>query len=170
MSVTMANYMSAFLKKKTAVCEWNDSRDFLRIKDICCGLEDMYGEQRCFTYKKADYYPKGVVGLMSLNNSDYDVVVVDFGSKVSSLEEFAGCRHRIVMSSLEPWHFDRYEAFCDKLQEYGGSDTWLHILHGDNGSIRAVGRKCEIYSIKRPVVENPFIINAPLIEFFQTLF
>lgn len=170
MAVAMAGYMSAFLKKKTAVLECNDTRDFLKMRDALGITENRYQERDVYSFKKNDFYPKGTSDIMSLSGNGYDVIIVDFGKEVSCIDEFARCHHRIVMDSLEPWHQERYEAFCNKMQEWSGSDTWLHILHGDSGSVNVSGKRSGIYTMKRPVIDNPFIIGSGLIEFFQTLF
>lgn len=170
MAVAMANYMSAFLKKKTAVVECNDTKDFLKMRDALGIKDNGYHEQDGYSFKKNDFYPKGTSDIMSLSGNGYDVIIVDFGKEISGINEFARCHHKIVMGSLEPWHQESYDTFCGKMQEYGGSDTWLHILHGDSGSVNISGKRSGIYTMKRPVIDNPFIIGSGLIEFFQTLF
>lgn len=170
MVVAMANYMSAFLKKKTAVLECNDTRDFLKMREALGMTGNRYQDQDGYCFKKTDFYPRGSGDLGGLSGSGYDVIIADFGKDISGIDEFARCHHKIVMGSLEPWHQERYEAFCRKMQEYRESDTWLHILHGDNGNVNVSRKRSGIYTMKRPVIDNPFIIGSGLIEFFHTLF
>ena len=170
MSVAMANYMSAFLRKSTALSEYNDSRDFLKMREMCGDNRDYSQNSTKFSYKKNDFYPCGSTDIISLGNGGYDVVIIDFGADLSAMEEFSRCHHRIIMSSLEPWRYGCYEKFCERIKAYGGSDSWLHILHGAVADINGVSHRFGTYSVKRPVIDNPFIINATLIEFFETLF
>lgn len=170
MSVSMANYVSAFLKKSVAVYEYNEKNHFAVMGDLFFG-EQMTGEGRgAYTYKKTDYYCRNSTDIVRLEQDCYDTVIIDFGSRTASIGEFLRCRHKIVMSALEPWHYARYEKFCRDISEYAGSDACLHILHGDSSDITGASRRLGVCAVKRPVIDNPFVVNTELIKFFQTLF
>ena len=167
--MALANYMQGFLGRRTAAYEYNSSSDFAKLYD-CCHSKHMVDGQECFSYKSVDYYMKKSTELMKLVNQDYDVVIVDCGSSMTAMAEFMRCDYKIVISSLQLWHSERYGQFCDRLADYSGSDTWLHILGGDVAQIKHIRKSYGISATKRPCIDNAFIIDGALIEFFQTLF
>lgn len=162
MAVSLAGYLSGFLKQKTAVVECGQKSSFILMHNT----EDV-GH---FSLKHIDYYCKGSLDMMSLGQLGYDMVVVDFGSGLSRIGDYMRCTHKIVVGTLEPWNVDRYENFCQELREYNGSDLWLHILHGDIAELRRIRRAFGVCALKRPDIENVHIIDRSLIQFFQTLF
>ena len=170
MSVSMANYISAFLKKRVAIYECNEKNHFAVMGELFLGNKMTKEGDGVFSYKKADYYCRNSTDIVRLEQDSYEALIIDFGSRTSSMGEFLRCRHKIVMSSLEPWHYARYEKFCRDMSEYVGSDTCLHILHGDSADIGSTGRRFGVCAVKRPAIDNPFIVNTGLIQFFQTLF
>lgn len=162
MAVSLAGYLSGLLREKTAIVEYGQKTTFAKMLNT--------EGQGHFTLKHIDYYTKKSESLSALEYKNYDTVVVDFGSSVSHMGDFIRCTHKIILGTLEPWNVDRYEEFCNHIAEYAGSDTWLHILHGDEGQIRRIMRAYKVCAIKRPYIENVHIVDRNLIHFFQTLF
>ena len=169
LTIALANYLQGFLNKRTAVYEYNSSSDFVKIYECSYKASGMEGEGY-FSLKNIDYYTKKSVPLINLSNGDYDMVLVDCGSSANALNEFMRCDYKIVMSSLQLWYCDRYEKFCECLLEYSGSDVWLHILGGDEAKIKHVKKDYGVTALKRPCIENAYIIDRAMIDFFQTLF
>ncbi len=161
MAVSLAGYLSGFLKMKTAVIEWGQRSAFELMEPV-----DMDGH---FTLKHIDYYCKNSTSIAVLEQLGYDMVVMDFGSGLSHIGDYMKCTHQIVVGTLEPWNVDRYESFLQQLGEYAGSDTWLHIVHGDIAQIRRIVRAYGVCAVKRPFVDNVHIIDRALIVFFSTL-
>lgn len=163
MSVAMANYLSGITGKKIAVYEHNGNRTFMK-------MTDYLNEKDIIEHNGCVYYPKGTTSLASIYNKEYDVVIVDFGSEKLAISEFARCTYRIVMGSLEPWNYYMYEQFYHMAEEIGGSDTWLWILNGDEKNIKRCRKNTKDHIKKRPFIDNPFLIDKSLIEFFEVLF
>ena len=170
MSVAMANYISAFQKKRVAIYEYNEKNHFSVMCEQLLGSAIISEDEGVFSYKKIDYYCKNSTDNVRLQQEGYDAVIVDFGSRISSIGEFLRCRHRIIMGSLEPWHYPIYKRFCYDMSDFAGSDLCLHILHGDIADITVVSKSLKICGVKRPEIDNPFIVNTDLIKFFQILF
>jgi len=162
LAVTLANYISAFLRRKTAIAEYSAKSDFSKLQAD--------KDNGSFTIRNVDYYSKNSTDMCTLEHKGYDVVVVDFGCNRACMGDFMRCTHKIILSGLELWNIDRYEQFCESLSEYAGSDTWLHILHGDKAEIKRLMRAYGIYGIKRPDIDNAYVIGNELVQFFQTLF
>lgn len=161
MAVALANYMQGFLNRKTALYEYNSSADFVKICD---------SPEESFAYKNVDYYMKRNTELIRLLNGKYDVVIIDCGSGMDSLGEFMRCDYKLVLSSLQAWYAKIYERFCQRLKDYAGSDVWLHILGCDDSLLKGVKRAYGITAIRRPCIDNAYLIDRTMIEFFQTLF
>jgi len=170
MSVSIANYLVAFLKKRVAVCECNGSRDFIKAKDKLVGM-DWYGDNTLsFSYGGCDYYPKDAVNEMDINAENYHIVIKDFGTDGVIKDDFLRCDHKMIVSSLYPWMSKKLETFYDKADSYAGSDTWLYVLAGSHEQIKAERKKHSIYAVVRPYIENPLVIDSSLVDFFEALF
>ena len=163
MSVAIANYLAGITRKKVAIYEYNSKRTFMRMNEYL-GEDEIISENGC------TYFPKGNISLASLYNEDFPIVVVDFGTEKTSINEFARCSYKVVMNSLEPWNMKTYIDFRNMLDEVSGSDTWLWIVNGDEKSVKGQRKNTRMHIVKRPCIDNPFIINASLFEFFEALF
>lgn len=163
MSVAMANYLSGISREKVAVYEYGSKRTFMKMND-CLGDDLIVAHNGC------TYYPKGTISLSNLYNEDYSIVVVDFGAEKINIGEFSRCTYKVVMGSLEPWNLSAYVEFCNMANEVGGSDTWLWIINSDKKTINRHKKDMGMHMIKRPSIDNPFIIDIGLIEFFEALF
>ena len=163
MSVAIANYLAGITRKKVAVYEYNGKRTFMKMNEYLDN-ELIVCKDRC------TYFPKGSVSLALLYNEDFPIVVVDFGTEKMSINEFARCTYKIVVGSLEPWNMNAYNDFINLLDEVNGSDSWLWIINGDKKSIKKQSKHTSLHIVKRPYIDNPFIINGALVEFFDALF
>ena len=162
MSISLAGYLSGFLKKRVAVLECGKGNAF--------GNMEHTERKSYFSVKGIDYYARDTISLSALEYTDYDIVVVDFGSSLSHIGDYLRCTHKIVMGTLEPWNMDRYEEFCQHIGEYAGSDLWLHILHGDERQLHHVMKTHRLSVVKRPFIDNVHRIDRNLLSFFQALF
>ena len=169
MAITFANYLAGFLGKKVAVYEYGHKNDFARIYDSIHSDENqMIGKS--FTYEKVTYFIKSGTTIKKLLSAPYDVVIVDFGSSTFVPDEFMICRHKIVLSSMEPWYCGKYEEFCRNLKNYEDSDMWLHIIGSDVKDVRQIKRKFGIMAVERPNICNSYVVDKSVIKFFQSLF
>lgn len=172
LAVALANYMQGFINRKTALYEYNSKADFAKI------YESAYGENHkvyealdgVFSFKKVRYFLKGSTDMARLSDGDYDIVIIDFGSNPSVMSEFMRCHHKIIVSSLEAWYCRKYEEFCERLNEYHGSEVWLHVLAADDSEIKRIKRAYRITATKRPYIDNAYVIDKNLIQFFSYFF
>lgn len=163
MAVAMANYLAGITRKKVAIYEHNSKRTFIR---MC----EYFGKSDKVNYHGVNYYPKGSIQLSNLYNEEFDIVVVDFGTEKTSISEFMRCTYRVVMGSLEPWNYSMYNDFGNMVEEVSGSDTWLWIVNGDSKTIKKHKKNTGMHIVKRPFIDNPFIIDNSLVGFFEALF
>ena len=163
MALSIANYLSGINKENVAVYEYGSKRTFMR-------MNDYLGEDLIVKHNGCTYYPKGTISLSSLYNENYPVVVVDFGTERIGLGEFARCTYKVVMVSLEPWNLNIYAEFDNMVEDIAGSDTWLWIVNGDKKTVNRHRKESSLHMLKRPFIDNPFIIDTGLIEFFEALF
>ena len=163
MVVAIANYLAGITRKKVAVYEHNSKRTFLR-------MSEWFGKGEIVKYNGCVYYPKGSIQLSALYNEGYDIVIIDFGTEKTSINEFTRCTYRMVMGALEPWNIKMYDEFCVMVEEISGSDTWLWIINGDEKTVKKHKKKTGMHIYKRPFIDNPFIIDSGLVGFFEALF
>ena len=169
MTIAFANYLAGFLGKNVAVYEYGHKNDFARIYDSIYSDENQIID-KSFVYEKVTYFIKSGTNIKRLLNAPYDVVIVDFGSSTFVPDEFMICKHKIVLSSMEPWYYSRYEEFCRNLKNYDGSDMWLHIIGSDIKDVKQIKRTFGIMAVERPNISNSHVIDKNVIKFFQSLF
>lgn len=163
MAVAMANYLAGITKKRVAVYEHNSKRTFNRMKEY-------FGESDIIHYHRCTYYPKGSIQLSTLYNEGFNIVIVDFGTEKVNISELMRCTYRVAMGSLEPWNYHMYNEFINMVEEVRGSDTWFWIVNGDNKAVKKHKKSKGIHMVKRPFIDNPFIIDNSLVGFFEALF
>lgn len=163
MAVAIANYLSGIIRKDVSVYEHNCNRTFVKMNEYFNGVE-------VAKYKGCTYYSKGAVKLSALYNEENNIVVIDFGTDKLNINEFNRCDYRIVMGSLEPWNLKVYSDFDNISKDFGGSNKWLMIFNGDIKTIKRFQKEIGMHIKKRPFIDNPFIIDIDLVEFFETLF
>ncbi len=169
LAVSLANYMQGFLNKKTALYEYNQKADFIKIYECFYGDESEISEGK-FTLKKVDYFLKGSTDIVKLSQENYDIVIVDFGYSFTAIGEFIRCHYKIVVGSQEPWYCRKYEEFCEKLSDYNESDLWVHILATDEHEIKRIRKAYRVKAIRRPYIDNAYVIDKSLIQFFSYFF
>ena len=163
MSVAIANYLAGIARNKVAVYEHNGKRAFMR-------MNEYLGDNIIMKQNGCTYFPKGSISFSSLYNDEFPIIVVDFGTEKTSINEFSRCTYKIVMGTLEPWNIEAYNKFIDIVDEVSGSNTWHWIINGDKKSINRHKKNTCMHTAKRPYIDNPFIIDTSLVEFFETLF
>ena len=163
MSVAVANYLAGITRKKVAVYEYNGKGTLMK-------MNESFGDEKVVSKNGCTYFPKGTTSLASLYNSEFPIIVVDFGTDKRSINEFVRCTHKVVVGSLEPWNQKAYNEFKSMIDEVGGSNTWLWIINGDEKNVNRHKKDTCMHIVKRPCIDNPFIIDTRLVEFFEALF
>jgi hypothetical protein len=163
MAIAMGNYLAGITRNKVAVYEHNSKRTFM---NMC----EYFGESNTVKHHKCTYYSKDSIRLSNLYNEGYDIVIIDFGAERANIGEFIRCTYKVVVASLEPWNYLRIVDFNNMAMEVSGSDTWLMILNGDKSAVKKHRKKTSMHILKRPFIDNPFIIDNSLVEFFEALF
>lgn len=162
MVVAIANYLSGITGKEVSVYENNGSRTFSKMNDYFEGI-NIAKRNGC------TFYSKGSVKLSSLYGEELDFVIIDFGAERLNLGEFNKCNYKIVMGSLEPWNLKLYGEPDNIINIAGENKNWSMVFHGDDKSLKRLKKELKIHIIKRPFIDNPFIIDSSLVEFFENL-
>lgn len=169
MTVALANYLTGFLGKRVAVFECGNKFEFSKIYESIGGQKEQK-EEGVFSYENVTYYMKGTTNIQKLLGKEFDMIIVDFGTSALVPSEFMRCKYKIVLSSMQPWFCGRYHEFCEKLENYQGSDVWLHIIGSDVKEVKRIRRKYKVVAVERPNINNAYVIDKGLINFFQSLF
>lgn len=169
MTVALANYIAGFLGKRVAVFECGNKFEFAKIYESINGQKEQK-IKGSFSYENVTYYMNGSTNIQKLLGEEFDMIIVDFGTGVSVPNEFMRCHHKIVISSMEPWYCGRYQEFCERLSEIQGSDIWLHIIGSDTKDIKRIKSTYGVVAVERPNINNAYVIDKGLINFFQSLF
>lgn len=162
MAVAIANYLSGITRKSVSVYEYNGSRTFAK-------MNEYFGSQDIAKHNGCVYYPKGSVKLSSLYGDKFDFVIIDFGTERLNLNEFNKCNYKIVMGSLEPWNLKLYSEPENIINVAGENKNWNMVFNGDRKNLKRFQKELGIHIIKRPFIDNPFIIDISLVEFFEDL-
>lgn len=163
MTVAIANYFAGITRSKVAVYEYNSKRTFMK-------MNEQIGNDLIVEKNGCTYFPKGSIPFSSIYNDKFSIIVVDFGTEKTSINEFARCTYKLVMGSLEPWNVEKCDEFIDIVHEVNGASSWLWIVNGDKKSISKHKKNTCMHIAKRPCIDNPFIIDTRLVEFFEALF
>ena len=163
MAIAMANYLAGILRKKVAVYEHNSKRAFAQMCEYY-GTIDIMKHQGCI------YYSKSSTQLSNLYNDGFDIVIIDFGSEKANISEFMRCTYRVVMSSMEPWKMNMCNEFYNIVSEVNGSETWLWIINGDSKTLRKYMKSTGMHILKRPFIDNCFVVDNSMVEFLEALF
>ncbi|MEE1516871.1 MAG: hypothetical protein UF228_04665 [Lachnospiraceae bacterium] len=162
MVVAIANYLSGITGKDVGVYEYNGSRTFAKMNEY---LDDV----NIAKHNGCTFYPKGSVKLSSLYDNKFDFVIIDFGAERLNLNEFNRCNYKIVMGSLEPWNLNLYSESDNIINVARDNKDWSMVFNGDRKTLKKFQKEMGMNIIKRPFIDNPFIIDLSLVEFFEDL-
>lgn len=162
--VLTANYLSGYLRKKTALLEWNSHGDLERMEKICTGRNKKGGS---FNLLDVSYYKNaGSEQLTDCMETGFQSIVVDFGvwDKKRS-RELILCGKRILIGSFTEW---QENDFLSVLAEERG---WTYAaVFGSRERKEEVKKKIKAPVLLIPYHEDAFSVTSALIPFFQELF
>ena len=121
--IMAASYLSGVPRKKTALLEWNCSKDFAAMEKICKGR---ISQIEFFSILDVDYYKQscGTV-LADCLEKEYEYIIIDFGVLTKdNREDFVRCRRKLVIGSCIEW---RLGAFMEILTNGRKGLSLIHI-------------------------------------------
>ena len=163
-----AGYLRGVLQKHCAVLEWNNHCDFQRIGKM---YEKGRIQGSCYRILESDYYGKaGVPDLLLCKRSDYQAVIVDYGTvKEGNLEEFLRCDRQFVLGSLSEWQMEAFLAFEGK--ERKTEKSWETLTVFGSEEARKNMEKKLLFPVRRiPVSVDVFIVTSEMLSFYQQFF
>lgn len=166
--ILTANYLSGFLRKKTAVLEWNRHGDFERIERICTGKNK---KETKFSVLDTDYYKcAGQNELITCMESGYHYIVIDFGRLTEENQgEFLRCEKRVLIGSFSEW---QEEEFLLSLRNRKKAERgWIYAAaFGSAETRREVKRKLRIPVFSIPFIADAFTVTPIVLKFFREFF
>lgn len=167
-AIMTAGYLSGVLRRKCAVLEWNSHGDFVSMKRGCAKEED---KGTAFSLLEVRYYENaGINTLLLCKKSDYNTVIVDYGTVGDGgFKEFLRCDRQFVLGSLSEWQMEAFLEFESKGNK--AEKSWETFL--TFGSEEA--RKNMEKRLKRPVRRIPvsvdaFAVTGEMMKFYQQIF
>lgn len=166
-AVMLANYLAGFLRKKTAVLEWNRHGDLARMERFCRGLESQGKEYRVFDvlYVKS----AGKEELVSCIQNNYERIIIDFGDSYEEYRtEFLRCDKKIVLLALSEWQM----AGCLELiglTEHERDKSWqYYTVFGSEETRLEVRKKLRLPVQRIPFSEDAFTVTRDIITLFKS--
>ena len=167
-AIMTAGYLCGVKRLRCAVLEWNGHSAFGSMGTACSGKKQ--GENS-FRILETDYFEKaGIDTLLLCKKSDYQTVIVDYGTVTEgNLEEFYRCGRQFLIGSLSEWQinefldFERRERKVDK-----GWDTLVSF--GSEEARKNLEKKLREPVGRIPFATDPFSVTAETIRFYEQLF
>lgn len=163
-----ASYLSGVPRKKTALLEWNCSKDFAAMEKICKGK---ISKIEFFSILEVDYYKQssGTV-LADCLEKEYEYIIIDFGVLTKdNREDFVRCRRKLVIGSCIEW---RLGAFMEILTNgRKGCKGWEYaVVFGSGQTKREIKKKLRIPFYEIPFSVDAYTVDSETLKFFQKFF
>lgn len=184
-AVWAANYLTGVRREKTAVLEWNDHRDFNRMRQFCrsgrqaavTGWARIGKRTACdgaalpFQLLGADYYGQADARtLADCLSRSYRRILVDFGEFTeTNLAECARCDRKLVIGSWAEWKAGAFLELAGRSLEW--DESWrLAAVFGSSETRKAwekaFGKPC----LRIPFSEDACLVRWEDMKFFHVLF
>lgn len=167
LAVGAANYLTSVKRQKTAVLEWNDHGDFIRMGSFC---ERSINAGVSYGILNVDYYPQAGAGeLVSCLNGDYRYIILDYGEITRQrFLDCARCDRKVIVGSLSEW---QAEAFLEIVKEgQQRNKGWQYAIVFGSEEARVELEKCFRIPVRRvPGFVDAFAVTHADIRFFTEL-
>ena len=166
-AIMTAGYLCGVKRLRCAVLEWNGHSAFGSMGTVCYGKKQ--GEN-LFRILETDYYGKaGIDTLLLCKKSDYQTVIVDYGTvKEGNLEEFYRCGRQFLIGSLSEWQMNEFLDFERREKADKGWDTLVSF--GSEEARKNLEKKLRKPVRRIPFSTDPFSVTAEIIRFYEQLF
>ncbi len=167
-SIMLANYLAGYLRRKTAILEFNLSGDFEAIEAVCTGR---VSGARPFKVLDVDYFKAAAdTDLVIATESGYEEIVIDFGDiGCADQEYFVRCDRQFLIGSFSEWQQGRFResgmlnTSADKksrkyLAAFGSAETGKEFL-----------RRYRVDAERIPFSADAFAVTGECAEFFGKL-
>lgn len=160
----MANYLTSVCHEKTAVLEWNNHGDFIRMGRFCTGMEDY-----C-SILDVDYHADvGAETFIRCLNGDYHRILVDFGENSEEhLRECARCDRKVIVGAFSEW---QTAAFLEEVKRDKKRDkSWGYAAaFGSEETRREVEKAFSVTCMRIPASVDAFAVTRTDMRFFEQL-
>ena len=166
-AIMMANYLSGYKRRATALLEWNRSGDFERLEKVCTGKSR--GEHS-FRVLDVDYYketgPGELVGVLSSNYVD---ILIDFGVLGDAqFTDFLRCEKQFLVGSFSEWQETCFREFVRKNET--GKKSWSYLAaFGSEETRKEFMRRPGIFIDRIPFSADAFSVTKECGQFFEKL-
>lgn len=164
LAVWTANYLTGVKRERTALLEWNDHGDLMRMGRFC---EADLKKSAPYRILGVDYYPQaGARELADCLNGDYRYIIADYGEVTGQkLLDCARCDWKVIVGSLSEW---QAEAFLEIMKEAGSRDkSWKYATaFGSEESRKEIEKRFRIPVCRVPDSVDVFTITRADIRFF----
>ncbi|MFV0343995.1 MAG: hypothetical protein ACK5JH_14115 [Anaerocolumna sp.] len=170
-SMMLGTYLSEWLGLKTAFIDFNHVEGLADLKDYF--LQDSKTDAgNHFTVGRITFYNKENLNRLSeIIGGEADCIILDLGSELlENMDEFLRCDFKIVVSSLAVWKQYKLNRFLDTVSESFMKSDWKYIIpFVDDKTLKDGISTYRIHLCQMPYHPDPFIINPPVIHFFERI-
>lgn len=170
LSIMLASYL---VKQhlKVAVVECNKSRDFSVIEQLYEGTNYDGTSTTQFKINGITYYKDCVMGdIVKLCQHNYDVVVLDVGSEITSwYEEIMRSDKPLFVGFFNDWKRENTMDFVVRYSDLMGKRSKLLLRTEDKSMLKEAKKASGIRTYPIPCQEDPFVRNKLSAEYLQRL-
>ncbi len=166
--VLAANYLCSGCGRKTAILEWNNHGDFVRIGSVCTGLTAVESRYRILN---VDFYPNSTSSVLAdCLHMDYEEILIDFGTlKETVCEELLRCHRVFLTVSFTEWQDGAFWK-PESWEEWSVRNGWLCLAAFGSEESRLRWNKRRRPTVRRiPFSVDAFTVNEPVMEFMRTI-
>lgn len=172
LAIMLGNYVTAKLRRKTAILERNNTESFLELKE---SYEENANSNQELSYFKISgvtyYYDVRSDRVGELYSKDYEYIILDMGIyNEKQIEEFLKCNIKIIIGSFNPWKNKAFIHAIEKCIAYGGTETVKYLMQfGNDNDVHQIEKVYQISICATPFEPDPFLIHGCNFEFLEHL-
>lgn len=166
-SILTANYMTGVLRQQTAVLEWNKSKAFERMEQVCVSGKSMKQKAHIFKVLDVCYFKNaGKQELLYCLNEGFHTIIIDFGSDLQDSEsEFFRCDRKLLIGSFTEWQLHGLIALITKRNRRKAGLEYF-VFFGSKETEREVRKQFHIQIRRIPYLADAFTITGEAMAFF----
>lgn len=165
-SILMANYMTGVLRQQTAVLEWNQSKTFEHMEQVCVSGTSARKKNQIFKVLDVCYLKNaGKQELLYCLNEGFHTIIIDFGSDLQDSEsEFFRCDRKLLIGSFTEWQLHGLIAMIAKRNRKEASLEYFAFF-GSKETEREVRKQFQIQIRRIPYLPDAFTITGEAMTF-----
>lgn len=169
-AIMLANYLSETFKRKTAILECNNHRDFSYIQMEYEGLTHRVLGVPKFQINEVVYYKEVKdYEIANILSERYHYVILDLGTDMNENgNEFLRCNIKLVVSSLIEWKRPEFLSFLQNISHIPAKQSFEYlILFGHKEEMLEIKRKYHVSIHGIPYEPDPYLLSKESLKLLE---